>query len=157
MDARPHASTEPAENARLAMLNSSSTRPRCTRNWPTACATSLPTNGDKPAAIFPTQTEPATEKESKMPKRDDVFPSKYLKCADLKGKPITVTIERAPIETLKGPDGREDTKNVLHFAGAKKTLPLNRTNWDSIAEITGEDDSDNWRDTRSSFTRQQPR
>jgi hypothetical protein len=79
-----------------------------------------------------------------MPKRDDVFPSKYLKASDLKGKPITVTIERAPIETLKSPDGKEETKTVLYFVGAKKTLPLNRTNWDSVAEITGEDDSDNW-------------
>jgi hypothetical protein len=79
-----------------------------------------------------------------MPKRDDVFPSKYLRASNLDGKPITVTIERSPIETLKNPDGKEDTKTVLYFVGAKKMLPLNRTNWDSVAEITGEDDSDNW-------------
>jgi hypothetical protein len=78
-----------------------------------------------------------------MAKRDEVFPSKYLKAGDLKGTPITVTIVSAPIETLKTPDGREDTKTVLYFCGAKKNLPLNRTNWDAVANICG-DDSDDW-------------
>jgi hypothetical protein len=31
-------------------------------------------------------------------KRDDLFPSKYAKCADLKGKPRVVEIEQAPVE-----------------------------------------------------------
>lgn len=79
-----------------------------------------------------------------MARRDDVFPSRFLRAADLKTKPITAKIERAPIETLKGPDGKEDTKTVLYFAGTKKCLPLNRTNWDAVCDITGEDDSDRW-------------
>ena len=53
-------------------------------------------------------------------KRDDIFPSKYLKAADLKGKPIAVTIESAPTETLKNTEGKEQRKTVLYFAGAKK-------------------------------------
>lgn len=76
-------------------------------------------------------------------RRDDVFPSKYLKAADLNGKPIVVTIEHAPLETLKSPDGKESKKIVLYFRGAKKALPLNITNWDAVAEICG-DDSDEW-------------
>jgi hypothetical protein len=76
-------------------------------------------------------------------KRDDIFPSKYLKAADLKGKPIAVTIESAPTETLKNTEGKEQRKTVLYFAGAKKSLPLNKTNWDSCADICG-DDTDNW-------------
>ncbi|MGC2823659.1 MAG: hypothetical protein WA322_05410, partial [Pseudolabrys sp.] len=72
-------------------------------------------------------------------KKADVFPSKYLKCDDLNGKPITVTIGRAPLETLKSPDGKEQEKIVLYFRGAKKALPLNMTNWDACAEICGED------------------
>ena len=79
-----------------------------------------------------------------MATRDEAFPSKYLRCADLKGKPITVTIESATLETLKSPDGKEQTKTVLRFVGKTKELPLNRTNWDQVASITGEDDSDNW-------------
>ena len=78
-----------------------------------------------------------------MAKRDDVFPSKYLKAGDLNGKPFTATIVSAPIETLKTPDGKEDPKTVLYFRGAKKTLPLNRTNWDSVADICG-GDTDDW-------------
>ena len=53
-------------------------------------------------------------------KKADVFPSKYLKCADLNGKPITVTIDRVTFETLKSPDGKEQNKNVLYFRGGKK-------------------------------------
>ena len=45
-------------------------------------------------------------------KREEVFPSKYLKAADLKGKPHTVTIESAPYETLKSLDGKETQKIV---------------------------------------------
>ena len=58
-------------------------------------------------------------------KKADVFPSKYLKSDDLNGKPITVTIERAPLEPLKSPEGKEQNKTVLYFRGAKKALPLN--------------------------------
>ena len=75
-------------------------------------------------------------------KKDDVFPSKYLKCADLHGKPIAVTIEQASYETLKSPEGKEQNKIVLSFHGAKKT-PLNLTNFESCEEICGAD-TDNW-------------
>jgi hypothetical protein len=80
-----------------------------------------------------------------MAKRDEIFPSKYLKASDLNGKPVTVTIESATLEALKTLDGKEQTKTVLSFRGAKKLLPLNVTNWDSVADVTGEDDSDDWR------------
>jgi hypothetical protein len=79
-----------------------------------------------------------------MAKRDDVFPSKYLKAADLGGKPLTVTIEAAPLEELKSAEGKSQTKTVLYFKKAKKMLPLNRVNWDAVADATGEDDSENW-------------
>ena len=90
-------------------------------------------------------------------KKADVFPSKYLKCDDLNGKPITVTIERAPLETLKSPDGKEQTKIVLYFRGAKKALPLNMTNWDACAEICGETTLTTGRDTKSSSIRPRPK
>jgi hypothetical protein len=75
-------------------------------------------------------------------RRDEVFPSKYLKASDL-SNPIVVTIESAPLEVLKNPEGREQHKTVLYFRGAKKALPLNVTNWDDVAEICGED-TDDW-------------
>jgi len=76
-------------------------------------------------------------------KRDEVFPSKYLKAADLGGKPAVVTIKSADFETLKTPDGRENAKIVLRFTGKTKALPLNMVNWDACAEILGAD-SDEW-------------
>jgi hypothetical protein len=81
-------------------------------------------------------------------KRDDLFPSKYLKCADLKGKPRVVEIEQAPIETLKNPKGEEQKKVVLYFKGAKKALPLNLTNFDAVMDIAGSDETNNWPGTR---------
>jgi hypothetical protein len=76
-----------------------------------------------------------------MAKRNDVFPSRYLTASDLNGKPITLTIESAPQETM---NKTGEVKTVLHFRGTKKTLPLNRTNWDQVADVTGKDDTVDW-------------
>ena len=76
--------------------------------------------------------------------RDEVFPSKYQKASDLKGKPRIVTIERAPYETLKSLDGKETEKIVLHFKNAEKTLPLNLTNFDAVCDATGCPDTEDW-------------
>jgi hypothetical protein len=77
-------------------------------------------------------------------RKDDVFPSKYLKAADLNGDPVTLTIASATLETLKNPKGEEQQKIVLGFRKAKKTLPLNLTNFESVIDATGEDDTENW-------------
>ena len=76
--------------------------------------------------------------------REEVFPSKYLKAADLKGKPRIVTIESAPYETLKGMDGKETQKIVTYFENVSKSLPLNATNFDAVCEATGFDDTEDW-------------
>lgn len=78
-----------------------------------------------------------------MVKKHEIFRSKYLKAADLDGRPRTVTIEAARTETLKNDRG-EETKTVLYFKGVRQALPLNLTNWDSVADVTGQDDSDDW-------------
>ncbi len=77
-------------------------------------------------------------------KREDFFPSKYLRAADLKGRPVVVEILEAVPETLKGIDGKQQLKTVLYFVGEKKSLPLNRTNWDAVCGLTGEEDIMNW-------------
>ncbi len=77
-------------------------------------------------------------------KRDEVFPSKYLKFTDLNGGRIEATIERAMLETLKSPDGKEQNKMVLYFRNAKKTLPLNRVNFEAVTAIVGDDETDHW-------------
>jgi len=81
-------------------------------------------------------------------RRDDLFPSKYLKCADLKAKPRVVEIENAPVETLKNAKGEEQRKVVLYFKGAKKALPLNLTNFDAVMDIAGSDETNDWRGTK---------
>jgi hypothetical protein len=80
-----------------------------------------------------------------MAKRNDLFPSKYLKAADLNGRAHVVQIDRAPTETFgKGND--QEQKTVLYFRdNDQKPLPLNMTNWDAVSSTTGEDDTVNWR------------
>jgi hypothetical protein len=78
-----------------------------------------------------------------MAKRNEIFPSKYLKVEDLSGEPRVARIEVAPTELLgRGDDAQE--KTVLYFRGGLKPLPLNATNWDSVAAVTGADDTDDW-------------
>lgn len=72
-------------------------------------------------------------------KGSEVFASKSLKAEDIKGHEPVVTIEK--VTTQDFDDGK---KPIIHFVGKEKTLVCNRTNWNSIVEITGEDDSDNW-------------
>ena len=72
-------------------------------------------------------------------KANEVFPSSYLKAEDLGQSTPTVTI--AHVETEKLGD---DEKRVVYFKGKEKGLVLNRTNWNMLAEITGQDDDENW-------------
>jgi hypothetical protein len=76
-----------------------------------------------------------------MAKRNEIFPSKYLKASDLAGKPLVVDTERAPTETL-GSGSDAERKTVLYFRNGVKPLPLNMTNWDSVAVIAGDDTND---------------
>jgi hypothetical protein len=80
--------------------------------------------------------------EGTMSKRNEIFPSKYVKSGDLRGKPLVEEIEWAPTETL-GNGSEAERKTVLHFRGGTKPLPLNMTNWDAVAAIAG-DDTDGW-------------
>ena len=95
---------------------------------------------DEPPALSRRQT-PCNIKDLQT-RKDDVFPSKYLKHTDLQGKPTTAAIERAVLEMLKSPEGKTQDKIVLYFAGAKKSLPLNVTNFDAVADRGG--DTDDW-------------
>lgn len=75
----------------------------------------------------------------------DLFPSKFVSAADLKGRPATVTIERLRLEEI-GP--QRDTKPVLYFREAKKGLVANQTNCETIARIAGTDETESWRGVR---------
>lgn len=68
-----------------------------------------------------------------------VFPSNFLRASDLIGRKVTVRIRACALRDV----GDDDQKPVLFFAGKEKGLVLNRTNWQSIADLYG-DESDAW-------------
>jgi len=73
-----------------------------------------------------------------------VFPGKYVNANDLQGRDVIVTIDKIVMQ----PVGDDETKPVCYFVGRTKGLILNRTNWSTLEEITGFDDSDQWPGTR---------
>jgi hypothetical protein len=75
-------------------------------------------------------------------KISDVFPSKYVKAADLEGRTVTLTIKDLRIEKM-GHGSEEERKPVLYFEKATKGLVLNATNARTIAALYG-DESDDW-------------
>jgi hypothetical protein len=68
-----------------------------------------------------------------------LFPSNFLKAADLKNQPRTVTIESCTLEQVS--DGEH--KPVLHFIGVPKGLVLNKTNSQTLGNAFGYE-TDHW-------------
>ncbi len=71
-----------------------------------------------------------------MATRNDLFPSKYLKHADLGGAEVTLTINSVLVEEV-GMD--KDKKPVMNFSDDEKFLVLNLTNYETIAAAYGEE------------------
>jgi hypothetical protein len=95
------------------------------------------------AAAGGTATNQAALERNLVMKRDEVFPSRWLKAADVgrDGFDGNVTIKGVSWEEIG--EEREE-KAVVAFEKLDKELVLNVTNWDRIVELTGQDDSDNW-------------
>ena len=74
-------------------------------------------------------------------KSSEVFPSRWLKAADLDSEGKEVTIKEVTIEVI---GENNETKPVMKFDELKTALICNVTNWNTIVELTGEEDSDNW-------------
>ena len=79
-----------------------------------------------------------------MATRGERYPRRFLSAEDLKGKSVVVEIEEECLEELTDTNGKTVNKSVLSFVGKGKKLVLNATNWDSIVEITGCEDSGDW-------------
>lgn len=71
-------------------------------------------------------------------KMNEIFPSQYLKAADLQGRQVTLRIESIAMEDIG-----DDNKPVCYFVGKTKGLVLNRTNGGAISAAYG-DDTDGW-------------
>lgn len=69
----------------------------------------------------------------------DLFPSRYLRAAELGTRRPVVTIRRASQETI-GPDRRL----VIAFDEGSKLFACNKTNALAIARIVGSDNTDDW-------------
>jgi hypothetical protein len=82
-----------------------------------------------------------------MPRRDQVFPSQFVKSSDLKSGSAIVTIKQARIEPVRAQDGVKDML-VLSFLETRKKLIVNVTNFDTIAAIVGDDETNTWPGTR---------
>src|SRR3954470_5660272 len=72
-------------------------------------------------------------------KASDAFPSKFIAAADLNDEERTVKITHVDTDEIGGKQ-----KFICHFAGAKKGLVLNKTNFNTIVKVTGRDDTDDW-------------
>ena len=72
-------------------------------------------------------------------KANDAFPSKFIAAADLQGEERTLKITHVDTDEIGG-----KKKFICHFAGAKKGLVLNKTNFKTIVKVTGRDDTDDW-------------
>ncbi len=59
-------------------------------------------------------------------------------------KPITVTVHQVQVEELRQADGSHTPKIVLAFVGAKRRLPLNKTQAQSMIGICGSDKLQDW-------------
>jgi hypothetical protein len=92
-------------------------------------------------AATATETKPNQKRKSKV-KATELFPSKYLRAVDLKGKPRKVKIQDVSHDTFKD-NGQDVTKAVLHLNDGS-LMVCNKTNWGMLAAISGQDDDANW-------------
>jgi hypothetical protein len=72
-------------------------------------------------------------------KANDAFPSKFLAAADLQGNDVLVKITHVASDEI----GNKQ-KFICYFAGKKKGLVLNKTNFNTIVKVTGQEDTDDW-------------
>jgi hypothetical protein len=70
---------------------------------------------------------------------DQLYPSRFLRCSDLGGRPLVVVIA-----DLKREDVGRENKVIVSFTGGTKALILNKVNAKAIARLHG-DETRNWR------------
>jgi hypothetical protein len=66
----------------------------------------------------------------------DIYPSKYICAADLRGRRVPVTIREVSFEMLKDRKGVELKKPILYFKKAKKGWVVNKTNLKILQTIS---------------------
>lgn len=80
-----------------------------------------------------------------MPSIKDLWPDKWLRPEDLQGKKPIVTIQAVTVEPLFNPrEKKNQPRLILSFFKKGKRLPLNKTQAQALADITGTDDYTLW-------------
>lgn len=70
---------------------------------------------------------------------NEAFPSKFIKAADLQGRPVVVKIATVKIDEVE--KGKQ--KPILHFIGKDRGLALNVVNKNKLVELFGPE-TDHW-------------
>ena len=73
---------------------------------------------------------------------NEMFPSKYLKASDLGEHTPIVTIASVSVESL-GSEEEKENKPVIYFEGKEKGLVCNKTNWNTVMGLFG-DETEDW-------------
>ena len=75
----------------------------------------------------------------------ELFPSDLLKSQDVidEGGEMTLTISKVEMKTFDRDDGKKETKPIVYFEEGKQ-LVLNVTNKNTISELHGQEDTDQW-------------
>lgn len=75
----------------------------------------------------------------KLPKPvdwEELYPGRFIHCADLKGKNVTLKINAVNLEELEGDKGKQ-IKGILSFEKTEKSLALNKTNGICLKSMFG--------------------
>ena len=78
----------------------------------------------------------------------DVYPSQWLTAEDLQGRQATVRISGVAVEELRQQTGSKEPKLVLSFVGKSKKMVCNKTQCKALAQITGTDLFEGWKDVQ---------
>lgn len=98
----------------------------------------------QPLALTCNATRQATKHTRQvMPKIGNIFGGDYLKAEHLGDRPVTVTIESVKVKSFD-----EGDKLIMSFVGKDKSLVVNRTNANIVAEVLGSTDTDDWEGKR---------
>ena len=79
---------------------------------------------------------------------DELYPSKWLKAADLPETGRVATIAHSEIQEFHKPNNKTEPALVIHFEKATKALICNKTQLGAIAEITGSKRFADWTGAR---------
>ena len=70
---------------------------------------------------------------------DQLFPGRFIKSGEFKGRDVTLTITDIRTEELPQDKGGMRVKGILSFSGTKKEWVLNRTNGECLKGMWGRD------------------